>query len=122
VNNDEDGDWDGVGVKYTVLPRSRISIDIIKRWDLERLIYDLPVKEDEEVSKVNAIDLTWGLEGKTYKTTFEVVPDNKIDSDAEFGQNRFEIPYSRKAKKAHSVSSMDIYHKSHLSQLLTPSL
>lgn len=73
-------------------------------------IYQMDIYDPDKMTKkeIEVIDLTWELEQgpakKTYSTTFEVVPEDDIKWDAEFGQNRFE-PISKKLKKAHSITS-----------------
>jgi len=102
--------YDGLNVKHTSGPMSRISDRIVRdRWNLESETYPALVVDGGRMDKV--IDLTWESPArdsvkKTYTTTFVVVPDKVMKCDADFGQNKFEPPLSARQSKGHSVTSM----------------
>jgi hypothetical protein len=105
-------DYDGLTVKRTDEPMSRISDRIVlERWNLEQETYSTLVGEGATGRMMFVIDLTWELQKqesvrKSYTTTFVVVPDHTMKSDAEFGQNKFDPPCSSRQKKGHSLTSM----------------
>jgi hypothetical protein len=111
VNNQGKPRYEGLNVGHNDAPMSRVSEEIIKeRWDMEGSIYPALIHDEYGgAQKSLVVDLTWELEsgGKTQVTTFEVVPDNSLEHDAEFGQNKNDPLYSRKQAQAkgHSVSS-----------------
>lgn len=96
-----------MSVSYTSALRNRISLRIVQRWYLESDLYTMIARDATTMitANIQVIDLTWQLANKTYLTTFDVVPDDQIEFDAEFGQNRFEPP-PRRSEKDFSISSM----------------
>ena len=105
-------DYDGLTVKHTDEPMSRISSKIVlERWNLETETYLTLVAAMGRMMSV--IDLTWELQmkesvKKSYTTTFVLFPDDTMKSDAEFGQNKFEPPCSIRQKKGHSTTSIEV--------------
>jgi hypothetical protein len=95
---------------------SRISDRIVReRWNLAEEIYSTLVGEGATGRMMSVIDLTWELQkqesvSKSHTTTFMVVPDHAMKSDAEFGQNIFDPPCSSRQKKGHSSTSMGVSH------------
>jgi hypothetical protein len=91
---------------------SRISDKIVRdRWELLEDIEETLVGPGSTGRMTSVINLTWELPTKdggkkSHTTTFEVVADHTIESDAEFGQNRFHSVYNRRKGKGHSVTSM----------------
>jgi len=111
VSNQDKLRYEVLNVGHHDAPMSRVSEEIIKkRWDMEESIYPALVHDEYGgAQKSLVVDLTWELEsgGKTRVTTFEVVPDKSLEHDAEFGQNKNDLPFSRQQAQAkgHSVSS-----------------
>jgi hypothetical protein len=108
--------YDGLAVKWTDEPMSRISDRIVlERWNLEQDTYRTLVGEGATGRMMLVIDLTWELQmqesvRKSHTTTFVLAPDHIMKSDAEFGQNKFDPPCSSRQKKGHSLTSIGAPH------------
>jgi hypothetical protein len=107
--------YDGLSVKHTDEPMSRISERVVlERWNLAHETYSTLVGEGATGRMGPVIDLTWVLGvqefSKSYTTTFLLVPDDIMKSDAEFGLNKFDPPCSSRQKKGHSVTSIKDSH------------
>lgn len=95
-----------MSVAYSDKNQSRISSKIVARWRIEDKIYPLPISG---LKSVHAIDLTWDLQNKTHTTVFEVVSDEDIEADAEFGQNRFVEPQPKQTREPPVVSKYKFF-------------
>jgi hypothetical protein len=85
---------------------------VLERWELKDEMYSTLIGDGATGNMTRVVDLTWelriaGSPTKSYTTTFAVVPDNTMSSDAEFGRNRFD-PLCSRQMKGHSVTSIAI--------------
>ena len=93
-----------------------------ERWNLDDEVYSTLVGEGPTGRMMSVIDLTWELQQlqkqgpvrKSYTTTFMLVPDHTMKSDAELGQNKFDPPCSSRQKEGHSTTSTGVPHLAQL--------
>lgn len=76
---------------------------------MEDKTFDILFQDNGPAERVQLINMNWELQQghrkKSYTTCFEVVNDEDIDADVEFGRNRFEGPHKRSKQHAPASTS-----------------